>query len=146
VTDEKLYSVNPDAIWEVLDGEVIIANLDGGSYYSLGGSGVAIWGGLAAGKTVDIVIAEVSDAVGQDPGVVGEHARDLVGQLVAESLITQEEGWEPGDGSRPGPSPSIDTKWVAPVFDKYTDMQQLLMLDPIHDVDESGWPAELDPN
>jgi hypothetical protein len=23
---------------------------------------------------------------------------------------------------------------------KYTDMEELLLLDPIHDVDETGWP------
>jgi hypothetical protein len=26
------------------------------------------------------------------------------------------------------------------VLERYTDMQELLLLDPIHDVDESGWP------
>jgi hypothetical protein len=29
---------------------------------------------------------------------------------------------------------------VPPVLERYTDMQELLFLDPIHDVDESGWP------
>lgn len=27
-----------------------------------------------------------------------------------------------------------------PIFHKYTDMEDLLLLDPIHDVDETGWP------
>lgn len=26
------------------------------------------------------------------------------------------------------------------VFDKYTDMESLLIADPIHEVDEQGWP------
>jgi hypothetical protein len=29
---------------------------------------------------------------------------------------------------------------AAPVLEKYTDMQELLLLDPIHDVEEAGWP------
>jgi hypothetical protein len=28
-----------------------------------------------------------------------------------------------------------------PQLQKYTDMQELLLLDPIHEVEESGWPA-----
>ena len=29
----------------------------------------------------------------------------------------------------------------APILHKYTDMQDLLLLDPIHEVDEAGWPS-----
>jgi len=29
----------------------------------------------------------------------------------------------------------------APVLHSYTDMQDVLLLDPIHDVDETGWPS-----
>ena len=31
--------------------------------------------------------------------------------------------------------------WIAPKLTVYEDMQDLLLLDPIHDVDETGWPA-----
>jgi hypothetical protein len=27
-----------------------------------------------------------------------------------------------------------------PILTKYTDMKELLLLDPIHEVDETGWP------
>jgi hypothetical protein len=31
-----------------------------------------------------------------------------------------------------------------PVLNKYTDMQDLLLLDPIHEVDERGWPNSVE--
>jgi hypothetical protein len=31
--------------------------------------------------------------------------------------------------------------WVAPTLTVYADMQDLFQLDPIHDVDETGWPS-----
>ncbi len=31
--------------------------------------------------------------------------------------------------------------YAPPALETYTDMQELLLLDPIHDVDETGWPA-----
>jgi hypothetical protein len=33
------------------------------------------------------------------------------------------------------------TVFNAPVLNKYTDMQDLLLLDPIHEVDATGWPS-----
>jgi hypothetical protein len=32
--------------------------------------------------------------------------------------------------------------FTRPVLTKFTDMQDLLLLDPIHDVNSSGWPAK----
>ena len=30
----------------------------------------------------------------------------------------------------------------APILKRYTDQQELLLLDPIHEVDDIGWPRE----
>ncbi|MBN2286366.1 MAG: hypothetical protein JXI43_07950, partial [Tissierellales bacterium] len=30
-----------------------------------------------------------------------------------------------------------------PVIDKFEDMQEMLLLDPIHEVNDQGWPHEL---
>ena len=30
--------------------------------------------------------------------------------------------------------------FATPVLNKYSDMQDLLLLDPIHEVDDTGWP------
>jgi hypothetical protein len=37
----------------------------------------------------------------------------------------------------------VDKKeaWVAPTIQRYEDMQAMLLADPIHDVDQSGWPT-----
>jgi hypothetical protein len=41
----------------------------------------------------------------------------------------------------PEPVPQTEKKhFVAPCLHKYTDMQELLLIDPIHDVDDYGWP------
>jgi len=38
------------------------------------------------------------------------------------------------------------TVFAPPVLEVYTDMQDLLLLDPIHDVDETvGWPSPKPP-
>jgi hypothetical protein len=30
--------------------------------------------------------------------------------------------------------------WVTPQLIEYSDLQDLILVDPIHDVEESGWP------
>ena len=34
---------------------------------------------------------------------------------------------------------SLET-WVTPQLFEYSDLQDLILVDPIHDVEESGWP------
>ena len=42
-----------------------------------------------------------------------------------------------------GPSDGLRAPFVAPELKRYADMQDLLLLDPVHDVDEKGWPNAL---
>jgi hypothetical protein len=42
---------------------------------------------------------------------------------------------------QPLPADVLPAAFVAPVLHKHTDMQDLLLLDPIHEVDETGWPS-----
>ena len=35
----------------------------------------------------------------------------------------------------------FEKDYTAPKLATYSDLQDLLLLDPIHDVDETGWPA-----
>ena len=39
----------------------------------------------------------------------------------------------PGEASEKRP-------YVPPQIERFTDMQELLLLDPIHEVDDTGWP------
>ena len=38
------------------------------------------------------------------------------------------------------PAPSKKKAFAKPKLSKFGDMQDLLLLDPIHDVDQQGWP------
>ena len=56
--------------------------------------------------------------------------------LIVPAIARQEED-SAGGWLR---SRNLPTAFQKPTFEKYTDMQQLLLLDPIHDVDDTGWP------
>ena len=128
----------PQVINEVLDGEAVIINMGTGDYFSLRGSGAFVWEALEAGAgPAAIVGAFVAAGLGTsseiEPGVVA-----LVDQLEAEGLIVRVED----DG--PAPAPALPHPGGAfferPALEKFTDMQDLILLDPVHEVSERGWP------
>jgi hypothetical protein len=61
----------------------------------------------------------------------------LLKDLAAEDLISPTES----AGSAATPGPGTRAPYAAPTLQKHTDMQDLLLLDPIHEVDETGWPS-----
>jgi hypothetical protein len=116
---------------ETIDGEVIIINFDNGNYFSLTGVSAAIWHALITGASAETLAAAFPGA----PAQTAAEITAFLSELEAEGLIT----------STPTPSPMspITTPTVAyetPVLNKYTDMQQLLLADPLHEVDQAGWP------
>ncbi len=44
------------------------------------------------------------------------------------------------DASGESYSPPAKTAFVTPELTRYTDIEDMLILDPIHEVDASGWP------
>lgn len=139
------YRINaPDVTREVFENEVVIVDFIGGTYYSLDAIGTDIWKAMESGLSSTEIVADLCKSYDANPREIEREVRALLEQLVAENLILREPA---GAGhtelnaslllseSRPRRS------FSAPVLAKFTDMQDLLLLDPIHDVDETGWPA-----
>lgn len=136
------YRVNkPRVAHEIIDNEVVIIDFETGSYFSLEGAGANIWacidGGAALGEMVEFVAARYSGSHAHVETAVGR----LVAELQQESLIVP-DGAEPSGFSAALAEDSAAAKPPIgmPALHKYTDMQDLLLLDPIHEVDKAGWP------
>lgn len=123
----------PQISHQTIDGEVVIINLENGCYYSLLDLSAALWQLVAAGCTRDQVMAAAATAYPDAPDAL-EKAGAFVDELVAEGLVLDQ-----GDGGE-APVPALPAVFTPPVLEKFTDMQELLMLDPIHEVDAVGWP------
>lgn len=117
------YRVRPEVVHETVDGEVVIIHLGTGVYYSIRGRGVGLWEGAAAGATADRLSR-----------IAPDEAASFLGNLEAEGLIERisdgEDTWR--DNGEPVNEP--------PVLERFTDMEDLLLLDPVHEVDDQGWP------
>jgi hypothetical protein len=131
------FRIGPEIVHETVDGEVIAIDLDNGSYYSLAGSGPVIWGLLAGGASE----AELRDALaarfGESEAIAGDVSA-LLEQLRENGLIVASD--EEGAAAAPAPGVEDGATYEAPRFERYTDMKDYFLLDPIHEVDTAGWP------
>ena len=134
------YSVcAPHVIHETIDGEVVIINLESGNYYSLRGSGARIWEGIAGGADIDAI---GDDLLGAFDGLDGRpDVSAFLEELEREGLISRTADDARGAGPLPLPIDGPRAAYAAPVLEGFTDMQDLILLDPVHEVDEAyGWP------
>jgi len=138
---DSYFRVNePDVTFEAFEGEVLAINLRSGSYYSLRESAVTIWALLAAGHgTAEIGRALARASQADEPeaiAIVDGFVRELESDRLVVRLAA--EARPAGNGA----AISLPTVFGRPVYDRYTDMQQLLLMDPIHEVDVTGWPVK----
>ena len=102
-----------------------------GLFYSLGGGAITLWAWLSEGRTLDeIVAAYAGDA--NAPAAI----RAFTEQLVAEALLQPcSKDVSVGRFEALLPRP-----FEPPVIERFDDLQGLLLVDPIHDVSDQGWP------
>lgn len=108
-------------VGEVFDGEAIIIDTVTGAYFSLAEGPAGVWSALAAGSGT---VADIAATTGL--------AADTVAEVLAELVSAQLAATD-------GPPAAVTT---SAHLTKYSDMEELLLLDPIHDVAPAGWPAE----
>lgn len=139
---ERFRLNEPTVIQEIIDGEAIIADLGRGFYYSLDGLGSRIWSALVGGAAVDDIIGVCGARFPAERDQVASGIRALLDRLRQEQLLVPMETDVGADVETAAHFDDFAGPYAPPVLSKYTDMEQLLLLDPIHEVDETGWPRQ----
>src|SRR5262245_32059579 len=139
----RRFRVNAPAVAsEIIDGEAVIMNLRSGAYFSTRGSGSLLWSWIEQGIAEDALLDALRQSFADADGQAAPALDAFLSQLLQHELIRE----IPLHGPIPAPEPRIPppsrVPFAAPMLEVYTDMQDLLLLDPIHDVSEDeGWPA-----
>jgi hypothetical protein len=130
----------PKVVSETLDGEAILIDLETGNYYSMNASGSMVWDLLLLGQPVHAIVESASQRYGADTATAGPLIDAFVDQLLASGLIVANgiAAAEP-----PAAWTGLPEAFVAPAMERYDDMQEMLLADPIHDVAQAGWPNRL---
>ncbi len=140
----------PKIVHETIDGETVILNLDSGNYYSLDGIGADIWALVENNVAMNGIIECIRNGYDGVQEEMEAAINTFIAHLMQEDLIMPDHTNGSGnpDWSRTrlntAPEENIP-RFKAPALNKYTDMQDLLLLDPIHEVDDAGWPERKSP-
>lgn len=138
----------PSVVHETIDGEAILLNLKTGNYYSFEGLGAFIWNFIdqeAGWSVLPLLLSNYFD--GRPTEDIMNDVSKFVDRLVEEQLLIE----DPLDLKLDSVNMDQYQKQLAaigadsyatPIVNKYSDMQDLLLLDPIHDVDQKGWPEK----
>ena len=134
------YKVSPRVINETIDGEAVMINLASGNYYILDPVGAEIWTYVERAASVAEIVDGLSARYEASPAEIEGATRALLTELQSEDLVVPAEG-ENGS-ARPAAPSSTSQKlpFSTPKLEKFTDMQDLILIDPVHQVDEAGWP------
>jgi Coenzyme PQQ synthesis protein D (PqqD) len=123
---------------EQFDNEVVIINVQTGSYYNITEpSAVAIWNLLRSPVSVPQIVQSIVSQFETTPDTATPVIERFIHQLLTELLIVSTAS------SDTVVAVSIVEKkpFTDPVLQIFDDMQDLLILDPVHDVNaQKGWP------
>ena len=124
---------------DLADGQYVILNFVNGEYYSFDPVSSAALSALTAGCSLKALADALEDRYGADCGA-RETVRAFADKLTATEIITGEAG--DGNDAQAFAAALTDDAVPRLDFDAFTDGADLLMMDPIHEVDESmGWPV-----
>lgn len=133
------YRLNtPRVVHETLDDETIIIDFETGTYYSL--TGVAHWVLflLIQEQSVAQVVDQIAACYDGEQEEIDVAVRQFIGNLAATSIIVKVIA--PVSVAAVALPLTPKSPFTLPQLEEHTDIQDLLLLDPIHEVSKQGWP------
>jgi hypothetical protein len=133
------YIVRPSGVvHETIDGETVVIDMQQGNYYRLEGAASIAWERLTAGETPEHLCASLAARFAAEPRALEREVREFLDALYNFNLI------EPHEASGAATAPiANDPGELFPglTIQRFTDLQELFWVDPVHEVDDTGWPT-----
>ncbi|MDH2398845.1 PqqD family protein [Bradyrhizobium sp. SSUT18] len=126
----------PLLISQQFDSEVVLANYQNGVYYNLDGSAAQVWLGLKANRTVEGIASALAAATGGDAASITPQVQAFVDSMLAEGFIAEGAA----DADVETWTPVLSGAFAAPEFQRFDNLRELLLMDPVHDAGDEGWP------
>lgn len=117
--------------------DMTVLNLENGLYYALEGSATVLWSRLQIGATPqELTRTLVAYGVEFDAEIAVE---EFLATLASAGLTTSKA---PDLAPRPVDEFEPEGELAPPMIEEFGDMAELLLLDPVHEIDPvMGWPA-----
>jgi hypothetical protein len=150
---QRFVSRGAPIIHDTIDNETIAINQLTGAYYTLEGPSALAWQLLATGASALDVARRLGSEYDADAATLETEAVEFFGLLMAEGLIVPTSGAADPAASASAasgaPAPTTGnaaaarSRFAGLALQRYSDLEVLLLADPIHEVDDTGWPMPL---
>lgn len=135
----------PSVVAETIDGEAVIMNLKSGHYFSTADVGGEIWNWIEQGWGRGAMLEALAARYDATRETIAHALARFLDELTTHGLVVADEQTRQVAGPMPPTANGPRRAFLPPILNVYTDMKDLLLLDPIHDVDEVGWPTQKSP-
>ncbi len=142
---------------DIIDGEAIILHHTSGDYFSADGTGALIWKWIGEARSREQILAALEAGFPAAPGEIAPAVDAFLADLLKHELMAEVEpdGEMTNGTAAPGASEPVAAdlaqsahptkiagRFSPPVLHVYSDMRDVLLVDPIHEVEEAaGWPV-----
>ena len=128
----------PEVTFEDFKNEILIIDLKTGHYHSLRGSAACLWRMVEAGEGLTACVAGMKRLYPADCSSLESDTTTFLQELEETGLIARVG--ERGVATEVPFDIPVEN-YQKPIIDSYGDLQDLLLLDPIHEIaPEAGWP------
>ena len=135
---------SPSVIYERFDDELVAIQLDSGTYHSMMGVATDAFVLLAHEATATELAKALASKYAATPEEIEPQLGPFLEELRKEQLIASVNARKPRETLRVEGNAS-GLPFVAPSLQAFRDLEGLLLLDPIHEVGDEGWPQPSDP-
>jgi hypothetical protein len=118
---------------ETLDGDTIVIDAERGWLLVFEGLATTVWERMVGGADAAAIVAEAGERYGTDAATA---VHRFVDELVGAGLLVPDHQLVTHDAAIEWPA-----EYVEPRIDRFDDVADILMMDPIHEVTvDRGWP------
>jgi hypothetical protein len=140
---DRVYCIEtPEVVSDIIDGEAIMLHRIYGDYFSTDGVGGLIWQWIGDGRSRGQILNMLNARFSASPAEIATAVDSFLAELVAHKLVREiVAGDESATQTLSEPQANAEAEFVRPTLHVYSDIRNMVLLDPIHDVDENiGWP------
>lgn len=128
-------------VHEKIDDETIIVHLQNGYYYSLTDTGALIWDWMIEGRNVSEILQSANSHFDASEADLKQAILSFIDQLQEEQLVVGNAA-APRNAEIAPDQEQQRFSFEPPQLVKFTNLEGILDLDPVHEVDETGWPSK----
>ncbi len=143
VQHSNLRACQEGIIFEVIDQEIVVISLATGVYFSLKSPASAVFALLESGCPQHELVSRLEFLFDTKLDGLSNEIESFVDSLVAESIMESCSSDQCGSFDLATIDSLVVKPFQAPVIEKFEDMQDLFLLDPVHPIaQESARNAE----